>query len=191
MKHAGRHVSAGFTIVEAMVALIVISVGLLGIAKMQALALSSAGTSRLRSLAAIEAASLASAMHADRAYWAAAILTSPIAVAAGTATTSDANLASALTTVAAAGQEYCMTGAGAPCAPVTLAGADLHDWAADLNAMLPNSSATITCPTTSSPLTCTIQISWSEKAVAINTQGNNVTASSAFQIPTYTLYVEP
>src|ERR1700754_3026480 len=59
----------GFSMIEVMVALIIISVGLLGIAKMQALALSSTGTARLRSLAAIEAASLASVMHSDRAYW--------------------------------------------------------------------------------------------------------------------------
>ena len=70
----------GFTIIEVMVALVVISIGLLGIAKMQALALASTSTSRLRSLAAIQAASLGSAMHANRAYWAAATLTQPIAV---------------------------------------------------------------------------------------------------------------
>src|ERR1700756_1191655 len=63
--------SRGFSLIEVMVALIIISVGLLGIAKMQALALASTGTARLRALASIEAASLASIMHSDRAYWAA------------------------------------------------------------------------------------------------------------------------
>ena len=43
--------------------LLVISIGLLGIAKMQALALSSTGTAKMRSLAAIEAASLASTIR--------------------------------------------------------------------------------------------------------------------------------
>src|ERR1700743_472856 len=64
----GAH--AGFTIVETLVALLVISIGLLGIAKMQALAMSSTGTARMRSIAALEAASLASALRADRNYWA-------------------------------------------------------------------------------------------------------------------------
>ena len=60
---------AGFSLVEVMVALIVMSVGLLGIAKMQALALTSTTSARMRSLVALEAASLASTMRADRAYW--------------------------------------------------------------------------------------------------------------------------
>ena len=66
--HTGRH--SGFSLVEVMVALLVISIGLLGIAKMQALAISTTGSARLRSLGALEAASLASMMRADRAYWA-------------------------------------------------------------------------------------------------------------------------
>ena len=52
-----------------MVAVVVICIGLLGIAKMQAMALSNTSMSRQRSLAAIEAASFASAMHSNRAYW--------------------------------------------------------------------------------------------------------------------------
>ena len=187
--------NAGFSIVEVMVSLVVISVGLLGVAKMQGLALSSTNTSRLRSLAAIEGASLASAMRANRAYWAAATLTQPIAVTGAAATSSDTNLTAALATVNAASAsespDYCIVGAGAPCAPVTMAAADLQEWASGLNKMLPNSSAIITCPSTSTPLTCTIQITWSENAVALNKQGAAAPATGAFQIPTYRLYVEP
>src|SRR5215469_16764012 len=62
----------GFSLVEVMVAVVIICVGLLGIAKMQALALSNTTPSRLRALAAIEAAGLASAMHSNREYWAGA-----------------------------------------------------------------------------------------------------------------------
>lgn len=184
--------SNGFTIIEVMVALVVISIGLLGIAKMQALALASSSTSRLRSLAAIQAASLASAMHANRAYWAAATLTQPIAVTGATTTTSDSTLSAALTTVTAVSGDYCVEGAGAPCAPVTLAATDLRDWVRGLNAVLPNPTATITCPTTATPLTCTVQIGWSERAVALNKQAADTAAGSGdFQIPTYVLYVEP
>ena len=60
----------GFSLVEVMVALIIICVGLLGIAKLQALMLSNTGTSRMRALAALEASSIAATMHADRDYWA-------------------------------------------------------------------------------------------------------------------------
>ena len=51
-------------------AVVVICVGLLGIAKMQAMALSNTNMSRQRSLAAIEAASIAASMHSNRQYWA-------------------------------------------------------------------------------------------------------------------------
>ena len=46
----------GFSLVEVMVAVVVICTGLLGIAKLQALSLSNTSTARLRSLAAMEAA---------------------------------------------------------------------------------------------------------------------------------------
>ena len=172
-----------------MIALVIIVIGLLGVAKMQALSLASTSVSRLRALAAIEAASLASSMHVNRAYWAAATLTSPIVITSSTATTSDSTLSSAFTTVGSAGTAYCIPGAGAPCAPVTMAAADLRGWATEMNRMLPNASARITCPTTSIPLTCSIQISWTENAVAINKQSG--TTGGAFRIPTYTLDVEP
>ncbi len=191
MRRCERVRSAGFTIIEVMVALVVISVGLLGIAKMQALALSSTSTSRLRSLAAIEGASLASAMHANRAYWAAATLTQPIKVSGDTATTSDANLTAALATVAAATHDYCQPGYGAPCDPATMAATDLQEWASELNKLLPDPEATIACPPTSTPLSCTIQIRWSENAVSSNKQADVTATTAEFRVPTYTLYVEP
>ena len=64
-----RFGARGFSLIEVLVALVVVSIGLLGIAKMQAIAYSSTGVASKRSLAAIEAASLASSMHANRAYW--------------------------------------------------------------------------------------------------------------------------
>ena len=48
--------TGGFSLVEVMVALIVVSVGLLGLAKMEAVALASTTVAGNRSLAAIEAA---------------------------------------------------------------------------------------------------------------------------------------
>src|ERR1700733_15964795 len=59
----------GFSLIEVMVAILIISIGLLGVAKMQALSLSNTGNSRLRALAAVEAGSIASMMQADRGYW--------------------------------------------------------------------------------------------------------------------------
>jgi type IV pilus assembly protein PilV len=184
--------ASGFTIVEVMVALIVISVGLLGIAKMQALSMSGTATSRLRSLATYEAAGMASAMRANRAYWSAAALAQPVTVSGGVATSTDATLTAALTLVGVGSIDYCVTGGGAPCKPVTMAATDLQTWAAELNTLLPGAAATITCPTLTVPPTCTIQLTWTENVVAINKQSAAVTSTTDdFRVPRYILYVQP
>ena len=185
----------GFSLVEVMVAVIVICVGLLGIAKMQALALSNSNTSRLRSLAALEAASLAAAMHTNQLYWSVNAPQS-ITLSAGAIASSDAVLGTQAT-LDLANLGACV---GTSCAPLQLAAYDLANWVSSLALLLPNPSASIVCnPVAGVPPSCTIQISWTEKAVAMNqqeaqrqiavTQG---TASAAqIENPSYQLYVQP
>ena len=184
----------GFSLVEVMVAVVVICVGLLGIAKMQALALSNSNTSRLRSLAALEAASLAATMHANRLYWAA---TAPQSVTlnAGAIASSDAVLA-AQASADLGNLNACVgtSAGGAQCTAANLAAHDLANWVSSLAGLLPNPSAAIACGG-NAPATCTIQISWTERAVAINQQEALQEASAPgaaqFENPTYQLYVEP
>ena len=184
----------GFTLLEVMVALFVTSIGLLGIAKLQAVAYASTSSASARSLVAIEAAGLAAAIHANRNYWAAGAQPSPITIT-GTTISESSNT---LNTTAAA-PNYCYSGgAGAPCTPLNLAAFDLHTWATALNSLMANSSpvTTITCPVTI-PISCTIVVSWNEKVVAVNTQAASGTVQGAAVVsndtfnPTYTLYVEP
>jgi PHD/YefM family antitoxin component YafN of YafNO toxin-antitoxin module len=133
-------------------------------------------------------------MHANRAYWTTATLSQAIVISGASVTTSEANLTAALNTVKSAGTSYCVTGHGAPCAPVTVAAVDLQEWASDLKTVLPNASARVDCPMTNTPLSCTIQINWSENAVAINKQAADAVdpaAPAQFQIPSYKLHVEP
>ena len=181
-RHSRRCAPAarGFSLIEVLVGLVIISVGMLGIAKIQALAYASTGSASLRSLAALQAASLASAMHANRAYWAVGSAPVPITIAGTTITSTDATLAA--TTVCTLG------GANAPCSAHDLAAYDLQQWATALGALLPNGSAVINCPTASSPINCTIQLTWNEKVVAIS---NAAATGPAMLAPTYTLYVEP
>ena len=204
----------GFSLVETLVALIVICVGLLGIAKMQALALSNMTTSRLRALAAFEAAGLAAAMHSNRAYWANTPANFTVTVnpaATPTIASSDATLSGDASADYAAGPSAgngatglnaCVgtAGGGAQCAtPVTLAAYDLARWAYSLGGptvgLLPNPTASISCPNIAGstlPTSCTIQITWTEQAVSINNQeAANVGAGGQFETPTYLLYVEP
>ncbi len=182
----------GFSLVEVMVGLVVISVGLLGIAKMQALAMSSTGGAKMRSLAALEAASLASALHADRAYWSAIVATqaAPFVVK-----TNGASIASA-TDAALTATQTCFVASPGACTTTQMAAYDLQDWVAGnaatgtvgLNSQLPTPQSTITCYQTTGPTSCIIQITWNEHLVATNTAAANVAAVEA---TAYTLYVEP
>lgn len=198
----------GFSLVEVMVAVVVICVGLLGIAKMQALALSNTTTSRLRALAAVEAAGLASAMHSNREYWASAAppaSTDFSITTAGQVTSTDAALQAAANTVLPVGlnipdtiQSCVGTANGvAKCGGgnvVNLAAFDLARWAASLNALLPNPQSKITCQVGAggtAPPSCTILIQWSEKAVGMTQQEAQNLAQGQFELPSYILYVEP
>lgn len=184
-------IARGFTLLEVLIALVITSIGLLGIAKIQALAYSSTSTAGVRSLVAIEAASLASTMHSNRTYWS---TTGPSSWA-GTnplqlVITRDSSGAvhfddPTLNTDAPAAN--CLN---SPCSnPATVAAYDLYAWASALQSLLPNANptATIACPQ-NVPISCTVTIDWAEKTVAINKQGTN---SATVLPPTYTLYVQP
>jgi len=178
-----RSNSQGFSLIEVLVALVIIGVGMLGIAKIQALAYSSTATASLRSLAAIEASSLAAAMRANQNYWTTAAAAAPqtisIVGAAVTASTDGTLVGST------AG-----CGAGTFGSAAALAAYDLQCWAQTLNTLLPGESATVTCSpnaTATYPVGCSIQVSWLERSTAINTQSQGTTMAS----PVYTLYVEP
>jgi type IV pilus assembly protein PilV len=161
----------GFSLVEVMVALVVVAIGLLGLAKMETLAMASTTTAGSRSIAAIEASSMAAAMHANRAYWASAL-------APATTTITSANASPAVTQCTQA----------APCNPTQMATLDMQNWAIAMNAVLPPYLATIACTTATPPVNCSIQIQWAENGVAINSQQTNMTALA---LPTYQIFVEP
>src|SRR5258708_32297597 len=88
---AERAAAGGFTLVEVLVALSIIAVGMLGLAKIQALAYASTGIAGSQSLAALQASSLVSAMRANRNYWSTVATPFTFTVAAGTITTASDN----------------------------------------------------------------------------------------------------
>lgn len=167
----------GFSLVEVMVALIVMSVGLLGIARMQAVALSNTSVASTRSIAAIEASSLAASMHANRGYWAKSTVGGSFTLTGTTVTP------------ALAANPDCKA---ASCAPTALAAYDLQQWATAAQKILPpDYVGTITCRPAATPPNCTLQITWSEKTVGLNSNGATASANAAQNSPKYELYVEP
>ena len=180
-----RRPARGFTLIEVMVAVVVTAIGLLGIAKLQALAYSSTGVASTRALASLEASSLAATMHGDRAYWASGVA-APAPTGGFTITglvISDPTLATPVDCTTASGTNP------PDCAPLALASYDVQQWAKAVNVLLPNPQTTVVCSTTVGlPVSCTITINWSENIVAINAQGANL---AGMQGPSYVLYVEP
>jgi type IV pilus assembly protein PilV len=178
----------GFSLVEVLVALVIMSVGLLGMAKIQALALSSTTQSRMRSLAALETASLASTMRADRNYWAEVRKDPAVTFSGGAFTvTGDPTVVQCTT--------Y-------PCTPPELAWNDLNDWVTALVSVVPNAQGGVTCTIpavpTDAPVSCQITLQWPETVVASNsTQAAAAAAASAAPnatpppLTSYILYVDP
>jgi len=185
-----KRCSAGFSLIEVMVALVVVSIGMLGLAKMESLALASADVSGMRTIAAIEASSLASMMHADHDYWGRAL--APVNPVTVTVVSNAVNIVGD-TNLATTGNICTVAGSGS-CNVSQLAAYDLQNWGADLQKLLPGYTATIACtPATlaaspPSPVTCTITINWVENAVAANSQQTNLAVLAK---PTYTLNVQP
>jgi type IV pilus assembly protein PilV len=174
----------GFSLVEVLVALLVCSIGLLGLAKMESLALSSTSVASSRSLAAIQASSLAATMHADRGYWGQylAPASTTVTVVGSTVTISDTGLGTQPT-------PNCTVAGSTACLPEQTAAYDVQNWAKAIGALLPASFTTINCTTvTTAPVTCTIQIQWAENAVALNSAQ---TSMNTVALPTYVLYVQP
>lgn len=168
--------TCGFSLLEVLVALVILSVGLLGIAAMQASALSSTHGSQLESLVAIQARSLADAMSANPDYWANNSPTFTVTPSANSPTTPviDSNAPSAPS-------GGCVN---TICSPSDMAGYDVQQWANQLLGQVPGANVKVTCKA-SAPVGCSININWTEKSAAALNSG---TKNSASSIPmSYTL----
>jgi type IV pilus assembly protein PilV len=157
----------GFTLLEVLVSLVILSIGLLGLAAMQASALSSTHGSQTESLVAIQARSLADAMSANPDYWS---NFSPTFTVSGTA---------ASPVFGSSAPPYSASCLNSVCTSATeVAGYDLQQWATQLLTQVPGATATITCAG-SAPVGCTITINWTENsAAAINSGTTNKNATT-------------
>jgi type IV pilus assembly protein PilV len=170
-----RRLNTGFSLIEVLVTLIVVSTGLLGIAKMHAAVLSNTQVSRVRSLTALQAESLASAMRSNRGFWATG---SKSFTASGTTIVDTAGVLN--------GTRDCSTNT---CTTNQLAAYDTLQWATNLNSRFPGYTAAVSCAGT--PVNCTVNISWQEKYVAINRSTAASAPAQQASTQNLTLYVQP
>ncbi|CAJ0865570.1 type IV pilus modification protein PilV [Ralstonia flatus] len=181
-----RDSAAGFSLIEALITLVVVGVGLLGLAKIQAAAVSNTQTSRTRSLIALQTESLVAAMHGNRAFWAVPN-TAPATFGASSVAVADSR------GVLSTAVPSCPDASGNGCTPDKLAAYDLQQWALSMNTSFPGYTATGNCSTAATlPVSCNVTVTWIEKTIAVN--ANTASAAAAAQPSvqqSYTVYVQP
>jgi len=133
-----RPAEAGFSLIEAMVALIVLSVGMMGIAALHGQALGAGRTAQFRTIAINLAADMADRIRVNRLGGAAY---------AGGAANNNCDPAG---------------GGGVDCTPAEMAAHDLFLWEQQVQAALPNGQTLVQFNNGTVPPTYTITVSWDE-----------------------------
>ncbi len=168
---------SGFTLLEVLVALVIVAVGLLGNARIQALASRSTGLSGKRALVVQSVASLAASMHANPNFWTSGSAPSFTATPANGIVDTSQQLSSA--------SSDCTSTCGA----ASLAAYDVNQWFTHLKKQLPTlTSVSVTVTNaTATPVSALITVNWTETLAASNKSG--VSSSSVSQ--SYALSVLP
>jgi type IV pilus assembly protein PilV len=136
--YATRRALHGFTIVEALVALVVLAVGMLGIASLYVTTLRASGSATSRMQAINLANDLGARIRANR--------TAGAAYGGAAAATADT-----------------CTGTGVTCTPAQMAAHDLEAWQRAIQAALPGAPVgVVNVDTTTTPPTYQIRVSWVE-----------------------------
>lgn len=194
-RRSPRH-EAGFTLVELMITVLIVTIGLLGLAKLQATAVANTSISRTRALMTYQAESLAGMMRANKAFW---VTSGPTATypwfkvdAAGKATDQGSMVAPPSGT--------CVDAAN--CTAANLAYDDMYTWAKAFNDGTPTSAfmgaqASIVCVPASGVGACganpatphgyDITLTWDQKQVAVNRS----TAGSTTLPVSMVMHVQP
>ena len=114
--------SRGFSLVEVLISIVILTIGVLGMVGMQAASIRANREAKLQSTAIVLARELAEMMRGNRAIGVAAAASNPYLVTTMTATT----------------PSYCLNVANGTCANATeIANAEMTEWLARVNAELP------------------------------------------------------
>lgn len=143
----------GFGMLEALISMVVIMIGVLGMVGMQMLAINNTENARYQSIAAMQASSMSAQMLANIAYWGAAPAT--VTVINTTVTgIENSNVDCVL----------------AVCTAAQMAHYDVRTWGEAMRngtSALPSGQGEIKCVTAVSPAVCTIRMEWMEKNIAL------------------------
>lgn len=145
---------SGVGLIEVLVAALVLAVGILGIAALQARALTGSGNSMGRSMATIASYSIIDALSSDSGDAIAGVYNGTVAANACAAASS------------------------------TLASVVLNAWCQSLAANLgaaPTTQGTVACATSGA---CAVTIQWNDSRTAANAGGGTQTLATHFQLPT-------
>ena len=145
----------GFTIIEAMVALIVLSVGMIGVAALHGQGLGASRSAQFRSIAVNLAADMADRIRANRV--------AGVAYAGG------------------AGNNNCDPGGGVNCTPAQMAAHDLFIWNQLVVAGLPNGLGQVQFDGAQIPPAYTVTVFWDEVGAPVNPVQHQV----VLQIPAF------
>jgi len=156
-RFSSEHSAAGFTLVETMIALLVLSVGMIGVAGLQAQGLAASRTAIFRTQAISLAGDVADRIRVNRG-----------AELAYEGTAADNSC------------DGPTGGGGVMCTPAQMAMHDLFIWQAQAAAQLPGGQGTINVNTGTNPTTYTVTVTWDEPS-----QDTPVTFSFDFQLPVY------
>ena len=173
MSHYRNGRSSGFTLIEALIALLIVMIGLLGVAGMQALAIHNSTQAHIRTLASLDAHSLASVIRSNSAYWTNASL-APANVSIvnknGAISVSASTLATSANCIAA------------DCTVTQSAAYALNNWAQSLKDLPSGASASITllAKTAMAPSAYLVQLTWSEKRMDANAETQTSAAAQNY-----------
>lgn len=174
----------GVSLLEVLISIVVIAVGVLGLAKMQALSIATTQISGSRGLIALQATSLASLMHANTGYW----QQTAVNCSGATACT----MTGATTTLFGPPPTLSSCNFTTGCNAQQIAALDLNTWMANMYSAVPTYSLNINCskPSTA-PISCVVSVSWLEKQQGMNKTSAALAAASTSAKQVYYLYVQP
>lgn len=157
--------AAGFSLIEVLIALVILSVGLLGIAAMVSVSLKSKESSYYRTQATELTYSMLDRMRANRTV-----------TGAGSY-----DIAPAPATLPAMPTDNCY-GSGGLCNTTDIANLDLNQWKNDLAAYLPGGDGSITTQTVNQFTQVTITVTWNDQR-AVKAVDSSVPSSSTSAAP--------